>query len=38
MAKAALLHVKVDEGIVEDMRKLIDFGMFSTDAEIALNG
>ena len=35
MAKASLLHIKIDEEIREDMEKLVKMGMFSTDAELA---
>ncbi|MDO8481269.1 MAG: hypothetical protein Q7S65_05680 [Nanoarchaeota archaeon] len=36
--ESELLHIRVGKELKEQMRKLIEIGMFSTDAEIAREG
>jgi len=38
MGKSNLIHIRVGKGMKEHMQKLIDIGMFSTEAEIAREG
>ena len=38
MSKGDLLHIRVGKGMKEQMQKLIDSGMFATEAEIAREG
>jgi Arc/MetJ-type ribon-helix-helix transcriptional regulator len=35
MKSETLLHVKLEQDMKKDMHKLIEIGMFSTEAEIA---
>ena len=38
MSKSELIHIRVGKGMKEQMKKLIESGMFSTEAEIAREG
>ena len=38
MKKSDLIHIRVGKGMKEQMRKLIELGIFSTEAEIAREG
>jgi Arc/MetJ-type ribon-helix-helix transcriptional regulator len=38
MADSDLLHIRVGKEMKKQMRKLIDIGLFSTEAEIAREG
>jgi Arc/MetJ-type ribon-helix-helix transcriptional regulator len=38
MSKSDLIHIRVGKGMKEQMKKLIESGIFSTEAEIAREG
>ena len=38
MGKSDLIHIRVGKGMKEQMKKLIESGMFSTEAEICREG